>query len=140
MLLCDTGVLLAADNVKDQAHRTCLRLLRQPTDRYWCLRQCWVRSATCFSPGVGPQAEVTFLKSFGDDGFHIAGLEDQDIRRMAELVETYIDLPLGIVDAAVIAIAERLRLTEIATLDHRHFTVVRPRHTTAFVLLPGSDA
>ena len=33
---------------------------------------------------------------------------------MAELVETYIDLPLGIVDAVVIAIAERLRLTEIA--------------------------
>jgi predicted nucleic acid-binding protein len=43
----------------------------------------------------------------GDDGFHIAELEDQDIRRMAELVETYIDLTLGIVDAAVIAIAER---------------------------------
>jgi uncharacterized protein len=50
------------------------------------------------------------------------------------------DLPLGIVDAAVVAIAERLQLTEIATLDHRHFTVVRPRHTAAFVLLPGSDA
>jgi hypothetical protein len=44
------------------------------------------------------------------------------------------------VDAAVIAIAERLQLTEIATLDHRHFTVVRPRHTAAFVLLPASDA
>jgi uncharacterized protein len=79
-------------------------------------------------------------ESFGDDGFHVAELEDQDIRRMAKLVETYRDLPLGIVDAAVIAIAERLRLTEIATLDHRHFTVVRPQHTTAFVLLPGSDA
>jgi uncharacterized protein len=83
---------------------------------------------------------TTFLKSFGDDGFHVAELEDQDIRRMAKLVETYRDLPLGIVDAGVIAIAERLRLTEIATLDHRHFTVVRPQHTTAFVLLPGSDA
>ena len=89
---------------------------------------------------VGPQAEVTFLKSFGEDSFHIAELEDQDIQRMAELVETYVDLPLGIVDAAVITIAERLRLTEIATLDRRHFTVVRPRHTAAFVLLPGSDA
>lgn len=50
------------------------------------------------------------------------------------------DLPLGIVDAAVITIAERLRLTAIATLDRRHFTVVRPRHTAAFVLLPDSDA
>jgi len=75
-----------------------------------------------------------------NDGFHIAELEDHDIQRTAELVETYADLPLGIVDAAMIAIAERLQLTEIATLDHRHFTVVRPRHTAAFVLLPGSDA
>jgi uncharacterized protein len=88
---------------------------------------------------VGPQAEAAFLKSFGSDGFHIAELEGHDIRRMAELVETYMDLPLGIVDAAVIAIAERLRLTEIATLDHRHFAVVRPSHIPAFRLLPGSD-
>ena len=86
---------------------------------------------------VGPQAEVTFLKSFGSDGFQIAELEEQDIRRMAELVETYIDLPLGMVDAAVIAIAERLRLTEIATLDHRHFAVVQQKHTPAFILLPS---
>ena len=89
---------------------------------------------------VGPQAEAAFLKSFGGDGFHAAELEDQDIGRMAELVEAYLDLPLGIVDAALIALAERLRLTEIAALDQRHFAVVRPRHTRAFTLLPGSDA
>lgn len=39
-------------------------------------------------------------------------------------------------DAAVIAVAERLRITEVATLDHRHFRVVRPRHIPAFTLLP----
>jgi len=87
---------------------------------------------------VGPHAEVTFLKSFGGDGFHVAELQDGDTSRMAELVEAYVSLPLGIVDAAVIAIAERLKLTEVATLDHRHFTVVRPRHVAAFVLLPGA--
>jgi hypothetical protein len=48
-----------------------------------------------------------------------------DIARMAELVETYLDLSPGIVDAGVAVIAERLGLTEIATLDHRHFTVIR---------------
>jgi uncharacterized protein len=41
-----------------------------------------------------------------------------------------------IVDAAVITIAERLGLKEVATLDHRHFSVVRPRHVSAFTLLP----
>lgn len=59
---------------------------------------------------VGPQVEVTFLKSFGDDGFHVAELEDEDLPRMAQLVETYLDLPLGLVDSAVITIAECLGL------------------------------
>jgi uncharacterized protein len=57
-----------------------------------------------------------------------------------DMVETYLDLPLGIVDAAVIAIAERRRLTEVVTLDRRHFSVVKPRYVAAFTLLPaGGD-
>ena len=140
MLLCDTGVLLAAGNVKDHAHQGCLRLLRQGDGPLLVPSPVLGEIGYLLQSRVGPQAEVTLLKSFGDGGFDIAELEDPDIQRMAELVETCADLPLGIVDAAVIAIAERLQLTEIATLDHRHFTVVRPRHTAAFVLLPGSDA
>jgi predicted nucleic acid-binding protein len=59
-----------------------------------------------------------------------------DLELMAELVERYADLPLGAVDASVVATAERLEETAIATLDHRHFTVVRPKHAEAFTLLP----
>lgn len=55
---------------------------------------------------------------------------------MAELVRTYADLPLGAADAAVIAIAERLGLHTIATVDRRDFTIVRPRHIEAFTLVP----
>jgi len=63
-------------------------------------------------------------------------LEPGDYTRAAHLVEQYADLPLGAVDAAVIAVAERLRVTEVATLDRRHFSVVRPAHVDAFTLLP----
>lgn len=55
---------------------------------------------------------------------------------MAELVETYSSLPLGTSDASVIALAERLAINEVATLDHRHFAVARPRHTASLTLLP----
>jgi predicted nucleic acid-binding protein len=51
-------------------------------------------------------------------------------------MDQYADLPLGVVDAAVVATAERLGVTEVATLDRRHFTVVRPRHTPTLTLLP----
>jgi predicted nucleic acid-binding protein len=86
---------------------------------------------------VGPQAEVTFLRSSGGEEFKVAGLQGTGTGRPAELMETYIDLPPGIAGAAVAAIAERLGLTGIATPDHRHFTVIRPRHMQAFTLLPG---
>jgi predicted nucleic acid-binding protein len=45
--------------------------------------------------------------------------------RIAELVATYPDLPLRTTDASLIATAERLGIRDIATLDRRHFTVVR---------------
>jgi uncharacterized protein len=55
---------------------------------------------------------------------------------MAELVRKYHDLPLGTVHASVIAAAERLGLAQIATLDGRHVTAVRPAHLPVFELLP----
>lgn len=61
-------------------------------------------------------------------------MEDWD--RIAELVDTYADLHLGGVDASLVAVAERLVATDVATLDRRHFSVVRPRHVQAFNLLP----
>lgn len=139
MLLCDTGVLLAAGNTKDRAHGPCVRLLRGAKGPLLVPSPVMGEIGYLLQSRVGPQAEVTFLRSFGDDGFRVAEVRDGDVSRMAELVETYQDLPLGIVDAAVIAIAERLRLAEVATLDRRHFSVVKPRHIAAFTLLPGDD-
>jgi predicted nucleic acid-binding protein len=137
VLLCDTGVLLAAGNAKDEHHQACLKLLRQAEGPLLVPSPVMGEVGYLLESRVGPQAEVTFLKSFGSNGFHVAELEDEDLPRMAELVERYVDLPLGLVDAAVIAIAERLGLREVATVDHRHFRIVRPRHVEAFTLLPS---
>ncbi len=59
-----------------------------------------------------------------------------DWQRIAELVVRYANLPLGTVDASIVAAAERLGITRIATFDRRDLTVVRPRHVEAFELLP----
>jgi len=59
-----------------------------------------------------------------------------DWLRIAELVATYRDLPLGTVDASVVGACERLGSRTIASLDRRHFGVVRPAHTPGFDLVP----
>jgi uncharacterized protein len=84
--------------------------------------------------GVG--AEVRFLGDVAAGAFAVEPVDPTDWLRIAELVSRYRDLPLGTVDASVIATAERLGIREVATVDRRHFSVVRPRHTPAFVLLP----
>jgi hypothetical protein len=61
---------------------------------------------------------------------------DHEWRRIAELTARHVHLPLGVVDASVVVLAERYRTEEIATLDPRHFPVVIPDHVPAFRLLP----
>jgi predicted nucleic acid-binding protein len=56
--------------------------------------------------------------------------------RAADLVEQYASLPLGTADAFVVAVAEKFGAVSIATLDRRHFSIVRPVHVPAFTLLP----
>ncbi len=85
---------------------------------------------------AGSRVESLFLRSLADGDFVPVELLAADYRRMADLVVTYASLPLGATDASVIAVAERLDLTEVATLDRRHFTVVRPDHVNALTLLP----
>ena len=97
MLLCDTGVLLAAGNAKDHVHQACLRLLRHAEGPLLVPSPVLGEIGYLLQSRVGPQAEVTFLRSSGGDGFTVAELQGTDIDRMAELVETYLDLPLGIV-------------------------------------------
>ena len=67
----------------------------------------------------------------------VIDLEHGDYQRCIALIDTYDDLGLGLVDASIIAVAERLNQTTIATRNHRDFTVVRPAHIDAFDLLPG---
>ena len=88
------------------------------------------------SERAGAAAEVGFPRSFEAGDLELAELTLADVRRMTELSEQYASLGLGGIDASIVSIAERLAIAQIATMDRRHFGVVRPRHVDAFTLLP----
>ena len=85
---------------------------------------------------LGTVAEAGFVRELARSSFAFHPFDPEQLERMAVLMETYADLSLGTVDAAVIATAEHLGTATIATLDRRHFSVVRPSHVHAFELLP----
>lgn len=138
MLLADTGPLVAVANTKDQHHEACQQLLETHPGPVLVPAPVIVEVCQLLASRQGTRAEAAFLTSLGAAEMDVINLDLADYSRAAALVNRYADLPLGAVDAAVIAVAERLRITEIATLDRRHFTVVRPTHTGAFTLLPES--
>jgi hypothetical protein len=61
--------VLAAGNVKDQAHRACVLLLRQAEGPLLVPSPVLGEVGYLLQSRVGPQAEAAFLKSFGGDGF-----------------------------------------------------------------------
>ncbi len=86
---------------------------------------------------LGAEAEVRFLGDLAGGAFAVEPVHAADWLRIAELVWRYRDLRLGTVDASVVAASERLGITDVATLDRRHFGVVRPSHVEALTIVTG---
>lgn len=85
--------------------------------------------------GPGPMNQV--LDDVRTGAFEIEPLISEDYERVSDLITTYADLGVGFVDAAVLAVVERLREPKLATLDRRHLAAMRPRHVQALTLLPA---
>ncbi len=135
-LICDTGPLYAAIDRSDRQHAACARLLREIDEPVLVPAPVVVELDWLGASRRSTEILDVFLKSMEDESVAVEALDRDDYIRVRELCQQYADLPLGFVDAAVIAVAERLSEPKIATLDRRHFTVVRPRHVPAFALLP----
>jgi predicted nucleic acid-binding protein len=139
VIVCDTGPIVAAALVGDDHHRECVDLFG---GLHLANRSLLVPATVVAEVGyllnreAGPDVEALFLTALADADFTPVDLTADDYRRAAQLVTTYGDLPLGTTDATVIAVAERLGAGDVATLDRRHFSVVRPRHVPAMTLLP----
>lgn len=136
MLLVDTGPLVASARTLDRDHGPSRQLLRTASRPLVVPQTVTVEVAYLLGKRIGPHAELTFTQSLRDGQLMVEPVHERDWARIAELVETYLDLPLGMVDASVVAIAERLGQTRIASLDHRHLGVVKPRHCDRLELIP----
>ncbi len=82
----------------------------------------------------------TFLRFVISDSVLIVDLTAADWSRSLELVGQYLDRPLGLVDASIVAVAERLGISDLATMNGRDFYLVRPGHVESFTLLPDGLA
>jgi len=136
-LICDTGPLYAAMDRADADHTPCVELLSGSGEPLVVPAPVVVELEWLASSRLGPTAFTTFLMDVEEGTVRVVDLVRGDYARARELCEQYSDLPLGFVDASVVAVVERLEECKLVTIDHRHFRVVRPRHTPHLTLLPA---
>jgi uncharacterized protein len=85
----------------------------------------------------GPEPMARLLGDVRAGAFEIEGLTSMDYARVTAIMAAHRDMRVGFVDAAVLAVVERHRETKLATLDRRHFAVMRPAHVKALELVPA---
>jgi uncharacterized protein len=123
-------------DARDPHHDECVELLRGHPGPLLVPALVVAEAAYLIGDRVGPRAEILFLGDVASGNLIVEPVHAADWERMIELIWRYRDLGLGSTDASVVAAAERLGVTEVATHDHRHFSVVRPDHLEALTLLP----
>ncbi len=130
----DTGPLYAAVDEDDADHERCRAALEDAQYRLVIPALIVAEATYLIGTRLGPEVEARFLKSLAV--MDVEAPTPEDWPRIADLVEQYADFPLGGADASVVALAERLGVDTIVTLDDRHFRAVRPTHRRAFRLVP----
>jgi uncharacterized protein len=139
VIVVDTGPIVAAAITDDAHHEQCVQeFARLFKARTTMVVPSFVAAEACYmlSRFGTPQHEAALVRSLESGLLTFGELTPGDLGRVAVLVDRYADFPLGAADASVVAVAERLKATEVFTPDVRHFSVLRPAHTSAFTLLP----
>lgn len=135
-MIIGAGPLYAYVDSDDEHHQRCATFLAEYPGTLIVPQLVVTEVAYLLASRLGTHAELLFLADLTSGAFSTEPVQPTDWVRIIELVARYRDFPIGTVDASVIACAERLGVTEVATVDHRHFRPVRPSHTDAFTLLP----
>lgn len=139
-LLVDSNIWIAAQDRQNRDHGACSGLLLEYAGRLASTVPVIIETAWFIEDRHGPARESEFLRLVTSGVVQAIDLTMEDWARSVELIDTYATLRLGAVDASVVAVAERLKLTDIATMNGRDFYAVRPRHCSAFRLLPEGIA
>lgn len=133
--LTDTGFLFAVLNETDPLHTSCAAVIEAEAAPF-LPEVVLTKLAYLVLRDLGYKSLTVFLRSVAAGELPLVATELQDLERAAEILEKYADSKIDFVDCVIMAIAERLNITRILTVDRRDFGLFRPRHCDYFEILP----
>ncbi|MBN8637760.1 MAG: PIN domain-containing protein [Anaerolineae bacterium] len=132
--VADTSFVIAVFDIHDEFHEPSLAIYRSHQPIY--LPQTTLAEIGYFlTKRYGNLTASFFLARFPNTRYRLIPLADEDVARTAEILQKYADTRVDFVDATIAAVAERLNITRVLTLDRRDFSLIRPKHIQQFELL-----
>lgn len=135
-VVLDTSFLFALTDLTDLNHDRVLAVVQSINEPL--LLPSFVLPEVCYliASRLGHQAMRKFIANLVVSGVQIESMMATDLERVGQILEQYADSQLDFVDAVIVAIAERLRITRVLTLVRRDFSIMRPIHCDYFEILP----
>ncbi|VXD18210.1 type II toxin-antitoxin system VapC family toxin [Planktothrix paucivesiculata] len=134
-VIADTGFVVALANRLDQRHAEVTPIYLQ-YQQIFLPQVALVEIAYLIGRDAGITTVVQFLHGLSASRFELIVAVEEDIERTANILEQYIDSRIDFVDACIMAIAERLNIQTVLTIDQRDFRLFRPKHCDHFILKP----
>lgn len=134
--ILDTSFLFALTDQGDRNHQRVLNIAQRVNEPL--VLPTVVLPEVCYLilSRLGHQAMRRFVSSITPEAVQVESVTPGDLVRIYEILTQYADNQLDFTDAAIVAIAERLTIARVYTLDRRDFSIIRPSHCDYFELLP----
>jgi uncharacterized protein len=136
-VIADTGYVVAVALENDVNHQAC-SAVHQRQRLIFLPQSTLAEVAYLLTKNIGNEGTAKFLSLLPESKYRVVALTHEDIARTAEILRQYGDSRVDFVDATIAAVAERLKISLILTLDQRDFHIIRPKHIDYFEILPSA--
>lgn len=134
--ILDAGFLYALFDETDTHYTPVLNAMRSYRGRIILPVPAITETAYLIRRNLNVEALAIFLESLNVVAYELESPLPADYLRSAEILRKYNDSNIDFVDACIVAMAERLNITKILTVDRRHFGIFKPSHCDSFEILP----
>ena len=136
MIIADTSGLVAFFSETGQHHEAVTKWLEKNDDVMVVSPYVIAELDYLVATRKGVDAELAVLKELAGGAYELATMNAEDLIAARAVIARYRDLDIGLADASQVVLAQRYRTRTILTLDHKHFSVMRPLGGGTFKIVP----
>jgi uncharacterized protein len=135
-MIVDTSALLAFFDRDEPDHRAVAAVLENAAEPLVVSPYVVAELDYLVVTRLGVDAEIAALRELAGGAWDLDAIGTDDLTEMLPIIEKYRDQEIGVADASNVVLAHRHSTTTIATLDHRHFDMLRPVAGGHFTIVP----